>query len=303
MTPIRRRDGDGTGGLLQRSATYAELRERAVALRREGLSLWQIRDRLKVHNNDLLNRAVQGEPPPAWTRRPNAKDGLRARELRLEGKTYDRIQLGLGVSKSSISLWVRDLPKPERRRTPAEQAMLASRKRWEFEGARREVERQQNTSAARQEIGDMTERELFLLGVGLYWAEGAKSKPYHRRETVSFVNSDPGMIQLYLAWLTVLGIEPARWVFRVMIHENADVAAAERYWADLAGIEVSALAKTTLKRHNPKTTRKNTGADYRGCLVVNVRRGADLYQRIEGWWAGIVAEAAPRSRPSGSGRV
>ncbi|MGH3324094.1 MAG: hypothetical protein ACRDOV_06655, partial [Streptomyces sp.] len=55
--------------------------------------------------------------------------------------------------------------------------------------------------------------------------------------------------------------------------------------------DVADLGKTTLKRHNPKTVRKNVGAEYRGCLVVRVLQGADLYRRIEGWWSGIVCEA------------
>ncbi len=93
MTDVRRRDGDGTGGLRDGSATFEELREQAVALRREGLSRRQIRDRLKVHNNNLLNRLLDGEPPPEWTKRPNAKDDLRAaaREMRTRGMTYDEI--------------------------------------------------------------------------------------------------------------------------------------------------------------------------------------------------------------------
>lgn len=88
-------------------ADFESLRERAVALRREGLSRRRIRDRLRVDNNDILNRLLEGEPPPEWTKRPNAKDDLRerARELRLQGWTYDRIQTELGCSKSSISLW------------------------------------------------------------------------------------------------------------------------------------------------------------------------------------------------------
>ncbi|SED21433.1 hypothetical protein [Streptomyces sp. TLI_105] len=107
---------------MSRYADFEGLRNQAVALRREGLSLRQIRDHLKIYNNDLLHRLVKGEPPPEWTKRPNAKDDLRdrARELRLQGMTYDQIQVELGCSKSSISLWVRDLPKPESRYTDEE---------------------------------------------------------------------------------------------------------------------------------------------------------------------------------------
>lgn len=273
-------------------ADFEGLRERAVALRREGLSRRQIRDRLHVDNNDILNRLLEGEPPPEWTKRPNAKDDLRARarELRLQGWTYDQIQVELGCSKSSISLWVRDLPKPERTRSPEEAAAIA-RRGWEAKLRVRDEERQQTKEAAKQAIGDLSPRELFLVGVGLYWAEGSKDKPYDRRENVTFVNSDPGMIQVFLAWLDLLGVDRKRLRFNVMIHESADVGGAEQYWAELVGADRSAFNKTTIKKHNPKTVRKNIGDSYRGCLAIKVLQGADLYRRIEGSWYGIVVSA------------
>ncbi|MFJ8902690.1 hypothetical protein [Streptomyces sp. NPDC102370] len=229
-------------------ADFEGLREQAVALRREGLSRRQIRDRLHVDNNDILNRLLQGEPAPERTRRPNAKDDLRtkARELRLQGWTYDRIQVELGCSKSSISLWVRDPPKPERKRSREEAAAIA-RRGWEAKLRLREEERQRTRAVAAGEIGSLTDRELFLLGVGLYWAEGSKRKPHNPQERVTL--------------------------------------------ADHVGVDRADFLKTTLKRHNAATNRKNTGDTYRGCLRVDVRNGADLYRRIEGWWYGIVGAA------------
>ncbi|WP_329026027.1 MULTISPECIES: hypothetical protein [unclassified Streptomyces] len=271
-------------------ADFEGLRERAVALRREGLSRRQIRDRLHVDNNDILNRLLEGEPPPEWTKRPNAKDDLRARarELRLEGKTYDQIQLELGCSKSSISLWVRDLPKPPRR-SPADASAIA-RRGWEATLERRERERQQTKRDAAAEIGTMTERELLMLGVGLYWAEGTKAKPHRLQERVTFINSDPRMIRVFLAWLRLLNVSPEQLRFHVHIHESADVPEAERFWREEVGRSGS-FGKTTLKKHNPTTNRKNTGEHYHGCLAVRVNKSADLYRRIEGWWCGIVGAA------------
>ncbi|PZT72220.1 MULTISPECIES: hypothetical protein [unclassified Streptomyces] len=272
-------------------ADFEGLREQAVALRREGLSRRQIRDRLHVDNNDILNRLLEGEPAPEWTKRPRAKDDLRAkaRELRLEGKTYDQIQLELGCSKSSISLWVRDLPKPPRR-SPAEASAIA-RRGWEATLERREAERQRTKRDAVAEIGTMTERELFVLGVGLYWAEGTKAKPHRRQERVTFINSDPHMIRVFLAWLRLLKVPSEHLRFHVHIHESADVPGAERFWREEVGPSGS-FGKTSLKKHNPTTTRKNTGELYRGCLVVRVNKSAALYRRIEGWWYGIV-DATP----------
>ncbi|MEU2869872.1 hypothetical protein ABZ769_11795 [Streptomyces olivoreticuli] len=213
----------------------------------------------------------------------------RARELRRAGRTYDEIVAELGVAKSSVSLWVRDLPKPPRRVREHCRAMAEAR--WEPLRQARDLERQQTKSAAAREIGTLSERELFIAGVALYWAEGSKSKPYRRAELVTFVNSDPDMITLYLAWLRLLGVDQSRLRFHVMIHESADIAGAEHFWAEHVGPDIGSFGKTTLKTHNPKTLRKNVGENYRGCLTVRVLQGADLYRRIEGWWYGIVLGA------------
>ncbi|WP_432096628.1 hypothetical protein [Streptomyces sp. bgisy100] len=217
----------------------------------------------------------------------------RARELRRAGETYDVIAARLGVSKSSVSLWVRDLPRPDRR---TGHARLMAEARWAPHRRARDITRQQTKLAAAQQVGRLTDRELFLVGVGLYWSEGTKSKPHRTDESVAFINSDPDMIRVFLSWLDLLGVRTEDRQFRVMIHESADVAAAERFWAELVGTPVSDFGRTTLKKHNPRTTRKNTGENYRGCLIVRVRRGADLYRRIEGWWYGIVV-GAPAGQP------
>ena len=85
-------------------------------MRRAGKSRREIKQLLAIGSNAALNEALRGEPPPLWTLRPNAKDGPRqaARELRQRGLAYHQIAAELGVSKSSVSLWVRDLPRPPR---------------------------------------------------------------------------------------------------------------------------------------------------------------------------------------------
>ncbi|MGK5547869.1 hypothetical protein ACSNOH_24470 [Streptomyces sp. URMC 127] len=213
----------------------------------------------------------------------------RARELRRAGRTYDEIVAELGVSKSSVSLWVRDLPRPERR--AREHCRVMAEARWAPIREARELERRETKRIAAQEIGTLSDRELFLVGVGLYWAEGTKSKPHRPSDRVTFVNSDPGMVSFYLAWLRLLGVDESRLRFHVMIHESADIAGAERFWADHVGPGTGSFGKTTLKKHNPTTVRKNTGENYRGCLTIRVLGGADLYRRIEGWWCGIVSSA------------
>jgi hypothetical protein len=238
------------------------------------------------------DRLVESEPPPEWTKRPRAKDDLRkrARELRTLGWTYGQIQTELGCSKSSVSLWVRDLPTPEPKCTPEDRRARMNAGLTRLRDAR-DQERQATKAAAEAAVGELTDRELFFAGVALYWAEGAKDKPHRRTEVLQFINSDPNVITLFLRWLDFLGVQRERLTLRVSIHETADVEAAERFWAGVAGVDTSAFSRATLKRHNPRTVRKNTGDTYHGCLVIYVRQSADLYRRMEGTWYGIVGAA------------
>ncbi len=272
-----------------------ELREQARQLRREGLSVAQIAERLGGRSKKTIQDWVFGVPPPEWTRRPLAKDAerARARELRLEGLTYGEIADALGVSKSSISLWTRDLPHPPK--SERHDARHAGAKRYyELRRRRVHIERQNEKRAWADEIGPLSDRELLIAGAVAYWAEGSKSKPWRPSERVTFVNSDPGMIRLFMTYLEMLGVVPERLRLRIHIHESADVAAASRYWSEILQRPVSEFQRPTLKRHSPSTNRKNVGVDYHGCLSVCVLRSAALYRRIEGtWWA--VRAAAERS--------
>ncbi|MFD5423891.1 hypothetical protein [Streptomyces sp. NPDC127084] len=74
-------------------------------------------------------------------------------------------------------------------------------------------------------------------------------------------------------------------------HETADTGEAERFRADLAGVDPTSFKKTTLKRHNPRTVRKNAAEAYRGYLITHATKSADLYRRMEGAWYGIVLGA------------
>jgi len=173
---------------------------------------------------------------------------------------------------------------------------LVSRTRRQLEAAKRGVRtikarrRDRDRRIANQaaaQVGALTRDELFIAGVVAYWAEGAKSKPWRNR-LVRFINSDPGMILLFLAWLDLLGITQELVAFRLAIHESADVDDALRFWSGVVGVPIEEFKRTTLKRGNPRTTRRNVGEAYHGCLRVEVRRSRELNTRIRGWSEGIL---------------
>jgi hypothetical protein len=264
----------------------------ARLLRRQGKTYDEIRAIVGPVRDETLAGWLRGIPRPAATYRSRSmSDDLRrtCRQLRGRGLTYGEIGESTGVSQGTLSMWLRDIPRPpaldEATRRRAEARRLAAlRKRSVELNERRARLRAETVASARCQIGTVGGRDLFVLGVALYWAEGAKRKPWAARDRITFVNSDPSIVRTWLRWLDLVGVSRERCRFRLQIHERADVAAAERFWAATVGIAVGDLMRTTLKRHRPVTPRRNTGPGYRGCLTIDVLGSAELYCRVEGWW-------------------
>jgi hypothetical protein len=230
---------------------------------------------------------------PTWEESRRRRE--RAITLRKQGLSYKQILAIVGGSSSSLSLRLRDIPltdlqKAGLRRRKQDAVERTARRLYENRLAREQVIK----AEASREIGAVGKRDLFLAGIVAHAAEGSKNKPWGRARAVQFINSDPTMIKLFLCWLDAIGVERTL-TFRLSIHERADVVAALAFWAGLVGESQDRFQRTTLKRHNPKTPRRNVGSAYRGCLIVHVRRSTDLNRRIEGWFQALVNHVEERS--------
>lgn len=213
-----------------------------------------------------------------------------AAAMRREGRSRAGIARELDVGFATVARWFREdgvpAPRPEPGRRYVAQ-LDAVQERWDRE--------QLEQDSFRDVVGPLSDRELMLLGTAIYWAEGAKSKPWARAHRLSFINSDRTMIDVFLAYLALVGVPRDQVTCRLHIHESADVAAAEDYWRSVVGTGVIWL-RTTLKRHNVAPSRHNTGGGYRGCLSVCVRQSAKDYRRIAGTWDGIAGAIVAASR-------
>lgn len=174
-------------------------------------------------------------------------------------------------------------PEPLSYQTFRERQVAGVRRWWAAERQVRESRRVAACAAAAGEIGELNDREIIIAGAIAYWCEGAKNKPDRRYDRVVFTNSDPGLSKLFLVFLDTAGISSDRLIYQIQIHESADVRAAQEFWLSVTRAEPEQFRRPTLKRHNPRTVRTNTGEDYHGCLRIEVRRSAGLYRKIEGW--------------------
>lgn len=234
---------------------------------------------------------------PTWAE--SRRRRIQAVALRRQGLSYKQIRALIGGSIASLSIWLRDIPLTEaqrealrfRQRAGARNAPRKARERR----LAREAEIRLSTAA---DIGQLTERELFIAGVVAYAAEGKKKKAWQSSVMTQFTNSDPRMILLFLRWLELVGVDQSSLSFRIAIHEDADVEGALRYWSEITRAAVEGFMRTTLKKGNPMTRRRNVGPAYRGCLVVTVRRSGDLNKQLEGWFDAIASRASTLSTSS-----
>ncbi len=158
--------------------------------------------------------------------RGKVEEQERARELRARNMTLQDIATDLGVAKSSVSLWVRDVPftpskrrtGPQRRPHPFHEAKLAQIAALDAEGIQR--------------LGTLGEAAFLAAGAALYAGEGAK-----RDGAVNFANTDERIVGFFCAWLrTFFDIDEARLRVRVYLHEGLDLEGAEEHWSAVTGV-------------------------------------------------------------------
>ena len=201
-----------------------------------------------------------------------------ARQLRRSGLPLAEIARRVGVSKSSVSLWVRDvefepLPRPPRGRRRAPNA-LQRRKLAEID---RLVEE------GRARIGRLSEREFLVAGVALYAGEGSK-----RDGAVKFANTDPRMIAFYCAWLRrFFSVDEERLRVRLYLHEGLDLTASVAYWSDVTGIPPSQFQKPY--RAVPDPTIRHT-KHVHGCVSIDYSCSA-THRSIMGLVVALLGDA------------
>lgn len=210
----------------------------------------------------------------------------RAIKLRKEGKTYSEILLSVPVAKSTLSLWLREVGLAKKQRQRISILKRVAQKR----GAEsRRSQRIQATNhiynLAGKEIGRISDREKWLIGIILYWAEGSKQKEWNISQSLQFTNSDPLMISFYLKWLTeCMKIRKKDIVLSLAIHENNKHRMKEviNFWETLTGRSPLFSDKVYFKRHKPGSYRHNKGENYYGTVRVYVLKSTNLNRKISG---------------------
>lgn len=178
-----------------------------------------------------------------------------AYRMRMKGFSYNEINKALGVSKSTLSLWFKDVILSD-----AARARIASRRRI---GSEVLIQRNKlQTHRARRRAADIREAacaqvpaisgdELLLAGAILYWAEGYK-RPVMRRgvertsHRISFLNSDPEAIRVFVRFLIeVLDVPKPRILATMRLYQHINEEEAMQFWRKASSLERASFRRTT----------------------------------------------------------
>ena len=127
------------------------------------------------------------------------KEKEKAIQLRKKGYSYSEILKEVYVAKSTLSLWLRYVGLAKRQKQRLTQKRIEAQKRGaKIVRERRERLVKEIKELARRDVKKITKRELWLIGVGLYWAEGSKQKSNNVSARISLGNSDPEIIRIFI---------------------------------------------------------------------------------------------------------
>lgn len=203
------------------------------------------------------------------------KERKEARELRKQGKSVRVIAKEVGVSKASVSVWVKDIELTEDQklslsgnRNPTKASMQHSRnafkRRMEYQAEGREQAKKYDS--------------LHLMGCMLYWAEGYKSV-----NDTDFTNSNPNMMQLFIKFLRSINIkdEDMTVYIHCYINNNLSVGDIENYWLNLLELPKSCLRKTMANKTPKSSTGKKANKLLYGVCKIRVHK-VEVVQHIYG---------------------
>jgi hypothetical protein len=172
------------------------------------------------------------------------KEKSEAIRLRKMGYSYSQIKEKLKISKSTLSGWLQSYPLTEKRIRELRDNNPKRIERYiNTMKQKREAKFKLSFDKASKDIGTLSERELFIAGFFLYWAEGGKT----RRSTLVFTNTDPSMLRVYIRWLKLLGVSMNLLKIKLNIYKDMSIEKEINFWSNELGVKKGNFYKTSIK--------------------------------------------------------
>lgn len=190
-------------------------------------------------------------------------DKEKALKLRAQGWSYSQIKKEIGVSKSTLSGWLAAFPlSVERMKELRDNSEIRIEKCRQTKRQKKLFKLDITYWEAEQNVGALTQREIFLAGLFLYWGEGGKTG-----NAVSLSNTDPDVMKFFLKWIIQLGVPKEK--MRVVLHlySDMDEDVEKKFWSEVLNVPLENFRKTYRKETKLSGLTYKNGFGHGTCMV------------------------------------
>ncbi len=211
----------------------------------------------------------------------------KAVRLRKRGHSVNQIAHELSLAKSTVSVWVRDVPLSKKQQTalrnrnpafnPEVRGLWGTKAASKIYKDLREGYRQQGRELAKNRTKD---KDIdFIAGIMLYWAEGHRSKNKH---TVRFCNTEVAMMKFFLGFLKkYLHVKNEDVRISIYYHPNGfSINKIQNYWLRKLGLTQHNLVRAWLEDKRIVSGKRKNRFPY-GVCTMSVHK-TELIQKIYG---------------------
>lgn len=215
----------------------------------------------------------------------------RAELLRKSGQSLNEICAELGISKSTASLWCRNIELLKNVTDEIKRKHIIKTNKGRLIGAQKNKQKridsiQEGLNFGTKLVNKISERELVLIVTALYWSEGSKSD---HSAGFQFTNSDPDMILLVKKFLNeVMHISDADLVCSIQINEihKPRIAPVLIFWKNLLVLQNEQFRKPYFVKTKVSKVYENYDTYYGICRLM-VRRSSALKYKMLGLIAAL----------------
>lgn len=204
------------------------------------------------------------------------RDREKAIVLRKQGESYSQIKKSLGISKSTLSYWLRDYPLSKQRIRELRDWNEQRIERYRETMRKKKEERLRECYKKQKKlIFPFSSRELFISGLFLYWGEGGKK----REAMLGISNTDPAVIKFFIFWCAhSLGVPRNKFRIYLHLYTDMDIDDEINYWSELLKLPRSQFGEPYIKK-NSSLRINHKGAFGHGTCNVSIGN-ARLAERI-----------------------
>ncbi len=209
----------------------------------------------------------------------------KARKLRRQGLSLSEIVNRISVSKSSVSLWCRDISLTDDQIKRLDSKIKKGGMKGRLKGAKMNREKRLNKIKnyklkGKEYYSNFSEREFMAAGLALYLGEGSKTN-----RKFGFSNSNYKIIKFIKIWAKeIFGVKEKDFVYCVYINHIHKKREKEvlSFWSNKLEASLDNFRNVVYIKTKNKKKYENFSNHY-GTMRLRIKKSSDIFYKIKGF--------------------